>query len=314
MYIWGQRGGIIMVLGPLLFILYINEICAISKSLKIILFADDTNLLCCGSNLEQLLNELENELNNLKTWFDHNKLTLNLSKTKFIIFGNRTYSTNRKLTINNTELDRVSEIKFLGVIIHHKLSWIPHITHIKGKISKSLAILYKVKDLINQTSLYTLYCSIILPYMTYCVEVWGNTYKTHTYPIYILQKRAIRIINKATSREPSNPLFIKLNILKFKDLVDLRTAQTMYKAANKSLPHNIQNLFHIRPNTHDLRGILMFSKPVVRTNVKYQSITVRGVSVWNTCTDEIKTSTSIQKFTRLFKNNKLHEYRKSSSQ
>ncbi|XP_019206884.1 uncharacterized protein LOC109196856 [Oreochromis niloticus] len=301
MYIWGQRGGI-------------NEICAISKSLKIILFADDTNLLCCGSNLEQLLNELENELNNLKTWFDHNKLTLNLSKTKFIIFGNRTYSTNSKLTINNTELDRVSEIKFLGVIIHHKLSWIPHIIHIKGKISKSLAILYKVKDLINQTSLYTLYCSIILPYMTYCVEVWGNMYKTHTYPIYILQKRAIRIINKATSREPSNPLFIKLNILKFKDLVDLRTAQTMYKAANKSLPHNIQNLFQIRPNTHDLRGILMFSKPVVRTNVKYQSITVRGVSVWNTCTDEIKTSTSIQKFTRLFKNNKLHEYRKSSSQ
>lgn len=118
------------VLGLLLFILYINEIYAISTSLKIILFADDTNLLCYGSNLEQLLHELENELNNLKTWFDHNKLKLNLSKTKFIIFGKCTYSTNSKLTINNTELDRVSEIKFLGVIIHHKLSWIPDITYI----------------------------------------------------------------------------------------------------------------------------------------------------------------------------------------
>jgi len=83
--------------------------------------------------------------------------------------------------INGIELERVFEIKFLGVVIDNKLSWKLHINYIKTKISKSLAILNKAKDLLNQASLNMLYCSFILPYMTYCVEVWGNTYKTNTY-------------------------------------------------------------------------------------------------------------------------------------
>lgn len=98
--------------------------------------------------------------------------------------------------INDVEIERVSEIKFLGVIIDNKLCWKPHITYIKAKMSKSIAILYKVKDLLNQKSLYTLYCSVVVPYITYCVEVWGNTYKTNTNPIVMLQKRAIRIVKK----------------------------------------------------------------------------------------------------------------------
>ena len=112
-------------------------------------------------------------------------------------------------------------------LVDNKLSWKPHIKYIKSKIPKSLSVLYKVKD-INQ-SLYTLYCSFILLYITYCVEVWGNTYKTNTDPIFILPpKKAIRIVNKADYREPTNPLF-KLNTLKFKDLVDFKTIQLMYK-------------------------------------------------------------------------------------
>ena len=159
------------VLGPLLFILYINNTCEVSKTLKTILFADDTNLLCCGDNLEQLLDTVEKELIKLKSWFDANKLTLNLSKTKFIIFGNRSNNSNKKLMINDVEIERVTEIKFLGVIIDNKLCWKPHINYIKAKTSNSIAILYKVEDLLNQASLCTLYCSFILPYITYCVEV-----------------------------------------------------------------------------------------------------------------------------------------------
>ena len=128
---------------------------------------------------------MEQELKKLKCWFDFNKLTLNLSKTKYIVFGNRSINTNKKLTINTMEIERVNEVKFLGVLIDSKLCWKPHINYIKTKISKSTAILYKVKDFLNKCSLYMLYNSFILPYITYCAEVWGNTYSTNTEPIYI---------------------------------------------------------------------------------------------------------------------------------
>lgn len=128
------------VLGPKLFILYINDICKVSKLLKFVLFADDTNLYCSGKSLEQLLNTVERELKVLKKWFDINKLSVNLNKTKFIIFGNRQINNQVKIMINAVEIERVYENKFLGVIIDHKLCWKPQINNVKTKMSKPIAI------------------------------------------------------------------------------------------------------------------------------------------------------------------------------
>lgn len=82
--------------------------------------------------------------------------------------------------------------------------------------------------------------------MTYCLEIWGNAYKTNTLPIFKLQKRAIRIINQSNYIEPTNILFINLNTLKFYDLVEYKMAQIMYKAQNNLLCHSIQKLFKVR--------------------------------------------------------------------
>lgn len=296
------------VLGPLLFNLYINNICEVSQIVETILFADDTNLLCCGENLEKLLDTMEKEVSRMKIWFDENKLTLNLSKTKFIIFGNRSTDTDKKLMINGIELERVSEIKFLGVVIDNKLSWKPHINYIKTKISKSLAILNKAKDLLNKASLNMLYCSFILPYMTYCVEVWGNTYKTNTHPIFILQKRAIRIIHKTAYREPTNPLFIKLKILKFKDLIDYKIIQIVFRAHNNQLPRNIQELFQLRENTYNFRGISMFSRPQIRTNTKLHCIPTQGVILWNSSNNDLKLCKNLLQLKYMFKKRILDGY------
>lgn len=90
-----------------MFNLYINDICKASKLLKVVLFADDTNLYCSGENLEWLLNTVEIELNILKKWFDLNKLLLNLGKTKFMIFGNRQIKKEVKIMISDIEIERV---------------------------------------------------------------------------------------------------------------------------------------------------------------------------------------------------------------
>ncbi len=224
------------ILGQKLFILYINDICRVTQLLKFVLFADDTNIFCSGENLQQTLETITTEINKLKLWFDKNKLSLNLRKTKIMLFGRHKIDCNVELIIDNTKIERVQEIIFLGVILNHKICWKPHVRYIRAKLAKCSAILWKTKHILGYKSLHTLYCSLFLPYLTYCVEVWGNTYKTTLQPICTIQKRAIRTINNTGYRDHTNPLFIKSHMLKFMDLVKFKTAQIMYKARNNLLP------------------------------------------------------------------------------
>ena len=106
-----------------------------------------------------------------------------------MVFGTRKINYQPKIIVNDIEIERVFENTFLGVIIDNKLNWKSHIENVKLKMSKIIAILYKTKNILNQKSLYILYCSLLVPHISYCIEIWGNTYKTNTHPIFILQKR-----------------------------------------------------------------------------------------------------------------------------
>ena len=148
------------VLGPKLFIMYINDISNISKILKLILFADDTNIFCTGDDSQLLLDEISSELCKLKIWFDINKSSLNLNKTKIMIFGNCRMNSQ----IDGVIIERVAVNTFLGVIIDETLSWKPHIKHIHSKVSRSIAVLNKAKQFLDNKSLRILYGSLVSPY------------------------------------------------------------------------------------------------------------------------------------------------------
>lgn len=173
------------------------------------------------------------------------------------------------------------------------------ITYIKSKISKTLAILSKTKHILDLKALKILYQSLIVPYMTYCVEIWGNTYKTIIKPIVILQKRAIRIINKTDYHHQTNKLFTNSNLLKFDDLVEFKIVKIMFKIINNKLPDCVQNLFQMKSISYDLRGTLMLTKPQIRTNVKQSSLSVQRVKLWNSLDDEMKICKSISRFKKL---------------
>ena len=130
------------VLGPLLFILYINYICNVSKVFDCILFADDTNLFCSDNDINDLCGIINVELDKLNTWFSVNKLSLNVQKTHYIVFGNKTIDGKVSVPINNKIVDRVYESKFLGAYIDSKTNWKYHIDKTRCKLSKSLSILY----------------------------------------------------------------------------------------------------------------------------------------------------------------------------
>lgn len=103
---------------------------------------------------------------------------MNINKTKIKMFGNRNKMSEQRISIDGTQIEIVSENTFLGVIIDSKLSWKPHVRHIKTKISKSLSIINKAKLYLDENALRTLYCTLVLPYLTFCVEVWGILTRT----------------------------------------------------------------------------------------------------------------------------------------
>ena len=116
-------------------------------------------------------------------------LSLNLSKTNFMLFTNCRREQNVNISINNCEIDMVYKTMFLEVVIDSNLNWKDHVAMVKSILSKSIAIMHKAKHLLDRRSGTLLYFSLFLPYLSYCCEVWGNTYSSNINNIYILQKK-----------------------------------------------------------------------------------------------------------------------------
>ena len=186
------------ILGPLLFILYINDMNEQTQdsTLHYTLYADDTNLLISGDNITDTTQRLNTHLNTLHQWFTSNHLFINISKTNYIIFTKKSSVArhNFEINLNNHTINRVHQAKFLGVITDSNLNWQHHISHIKSKISKVIGILYRTRQKISTKLLISLYNALILPHLTYCITIWGKTFKKYTNEIILIQKKILRII------------------------------------------------------------------------------------------------------------------------
>ena len=166
----------------------IYDICNVSKILKSVLFADDTNFFC---SVAELNIKVSNELAKLKLWFAANKLSLNVEKTNFMVFSKKKINYNFIIKIDDKVINRVNKTKFLGVFIDENLTWKEHVKYITTKLSKSIAIMYRTSVMLNNDSLRLLYCTLFLPYLSYCVEIWGNTYKTTLEPLVKCKKSCV---------------------------------------------------------------------------------------------------------------------------
>ena len=180
------------ILGPKLFLLYINDICNVSNILHFILYADDTNVFYKHENIDMMCKIVSVELDKLSTWFALNKLALNIAKTNFMIFSNHK-SIEHSFSIDGVNLQKVDSLTFLGVCIDRQITWKDHITYISNKLSKSIAIIYRASHVLDTKALYCLYNAIFKPHINYCIEVWGNTYKNNTNPVFILQKKLYKL-------------------------------------------------------------------------------------------------------------------------
>ena len=154
------------ILGPILFLLYINDVNDVSNRLQSIMFADDTNLFHTGK-LEGVERQMNCELVKVDEWFIANLLSLNVSKTSYIIFGNKKHS-DIKLYMQNSSLIRQYHTKFLGVILPANLKWNKHIEIVLNKASKIIGIISKVRHLLPVHLTKMLYSTLVEPYFFYC--------------------------------------------------------------------------------------------------------------------------------------------------
>ena len=173
--------------------------------------------------------------------------------------------------------------KFLGVLIDDKLNWKMHINDISGKISRGIAIIVKARKLINTESLKCLYYSFIYPYLTYGNQIWGSTYKSNLEKIYVLQKKAMRIITGSPPRCHSEPLFKNLGLLKLEDINTYLIGMFMYRIYKGYVPSLLQGIFTSNEDYHNYstRQACHLHLPLVHTDLGKFSIKYRGALVWN---------------------------------
>ena len=146
------------------------------------------------------------------------------------------------ITLNGTNIEQ-SHTQFLGVIIDENLTWREQIETVETKVSKSIAVLYKTKHFLDIKALRTLYQSLVEPYMSYCCEIWGNTYPSRLGKLSMLQKKAIRIIYSLDYHGHTSVFFHCSKMLKLQHLITHRTMIMLYKAKNHCLEGRVQAFF-----------------------------------------------------------------------
>ena len=288
------------ILGPLLFILYINDIIAVSKLLHFILFADDTSLFYSCCDLDVLICTVNTELSKLATWFKANKLSLNVTKTNYMIFGRKTLTIKPVIKIDGTELDQVAHTKFLGILIDDRSSWKDHISLISSKVSRGLGAINRVKYILPAKSLLLLYHTLVYPHLSYCCIAWGSAAQNNLQHLKSLQKRALRLITNSEFRAASKPLFSKLNLLTLEDICSFQTLQFMAKFKLKLLPVSCYNLLDL-PNTsklHNTRSVIQFKYSHYSNNVSKRCLRHRGPPLWDSLPLSTRNAADIHSFTR----------------
>ena len=240
------------ILGPLLFLIYINDIPGICEFAKFVLYADDANIIISGENMIEIEEKCNILLHVLSSWVKSNGLLLNLKKTNYMVFTRLRKTQELNLLIDNKPIKRVTEAKFLGVIVDDRLTWTSHVKALKAKMSRYVGIMYKIKRHIPLAVRLQIYNSFVQCRVNYCCLVWGFSSKSNIESIFSRQKKGLRAImpgyvqyffkdGKLPSGTKSS--FTKYNILTIHSIIVQNALIFMHKISlfTKLLPQSLKN-------------------------------------------------------------------------
>ena len=324
----------------------INDLPNISKKLTFFLFADDTNIYYESKNLKEIEKTVNEELKKLSLWLNINRLALNVAKTNFVIFRScqKFLDHNVTLVMNRKALQQKDHVKYLGVLLDQHLKWKYQINNVALKISRGIGILAKLKPYLKMNLLKNVYYSLVYSHLSYGVLAWGSADKTLRNKLVVLQNKAIRILSKVQyfqiyGQDPgplpsSEPLYSKLEILKFDDIFRLNVANFVYSTLDFQTPQIFHDWFVFDYEIHDHstrlssviicenyfdvgsvhRSLMLHTSTNCNNNYGKKTMKTTGPSIWNCVPDYIQEVTSIQSFKSKFKAYLINQYDKNGSQ
>ena len=293
------------ILGPLLFLIYINDLpCSLNCS-KARMFADDTNITVTANCFSDLENMVNNELESIEQWLIANKLSLNVVKTEYLLVCSNHKAAQLtfplRIRLGDDPIKRVKAAKSLGVYIDEHLSWSNHIDYIAKKISSGIAGLKQIRPFVPTEVLINIFKSLVLPYFDYCDVVWAGLNKGLSDRIDKLYNRAARIITQSDWETRS------VDILKMPqwDTLGVRRHQhsaiVMHKIIHNKAPEYLTEVFNpmcdsIVYNLRDSNYNLTLQKP--KTESLKKSFSYRGAKLWNSLPNSIKSKQSLEPFSK----------------
>ena len=308
------------ILGPTLFIVYINDLPEISKLAKFIFFADDANIIITGTTMIEIQEQASLLLKSIETWVRSNGMRINLKKTKYMVFTNKFISNDPlELFLNETKIKITESERFLGVIMDSKLNWKTHISKLACKLSRNAGILYKLKGLVPNSVLKLVYNSHVQSHVNYCSNIWGLGSKNSINSIFIAQKKAIRSIengyvnyfyNKETGEIPchTKEIFDKNGLLTIHNIIAKNCLVAMHRIFRKSYPTNVMAICQVNTNKRPSRHEKYFIPVTFRLRKSDATLPYAGAKLYNyTCEAinsilEPKESKLEDKFLNGFKN------------
>ena len=300
------------ILGPLLFLIFINDIVNASSFFKYTLFADDSTLSTCISSntINELTASINKELDHVNKWLTANRIGINGKKTNYILFSYKRKISLPLIKIGKDKIHEIDSTKFLGVYFDKNLSFKNHIDSISSKLSRSVGILYRLNHFLPQPVLKTLYFTLFQPFLVYGIEAWYGTDKNKTDKIFVLQKKAIRAINNLPFNSHTNHHFKTMNILKLEDQYNFQIALYAFKTFYRNYDQDLFSLIKKFSDVHDhyTRNLNNLVIPRYNRSKTKSSIHFNCVRIWNSLSPAYRLNVSLPVFKSRLKELYLSSY------
>ena len=290
------------ILGPLIFLIVINDLYKVSRYSTILGFADDTTVYHVYHNLVTLYARIKSDLRTVFDWLKANKLTFNPSKTKFMVFSNHRISGLQLLNIDDVTLERCTTSKLLGIIIDQKLKFDEHLNYLISKLKRGMFSLQSTRYLLPPFVKLRLYYSFFFSHLNYCCESWGSYLATGKInALQKLQNNAMRQICKRVRADSVSKEFKKLKILNVNDVLHSARSKLMFRIQTERAPPTVCELLKEAKHTYYTRNS---QYTYLENNILLKSL----MESWERLPPNCKMSESIEIFKKCTKQNLLSLY------
>jgi hypothetical protein len=296
------------VLGPLLFLLYINDLVHEVRHCNIRFFADDTCLFIDIEDRIASANCANEDLERIRKWSEKWLVTFSPTKTKSLITSNKPdRKDNPPVFFGNTAIEEVDNHIYLGLNFSYNLKWNSHICDVHTKAAKRLNLMLPLKYTLDRKTLETIYTTLVRPVMEYSIIVWGGTYDAHLAKLEEININAMRIITGATCNSNIAKLYNETSLPSIKDRRDVAMLKMFFKIKNNQAPNYLQEL--LPPERHEivnysLRTNRTIEPPFARLESLKRSFILYAIRLWNLLPLEVRTSNSMNEFKKLISKDK----------